>query len=146
MPYSSYSNFFRPIENSLQNYRIMSHPAPNTSLSLPARLAFYILPLSIILLAWEASLRTTMICTLPFLPADWFYQIWLESNNINPSCHGELESIIWIFVASATIGFSVVLMAQVLVCRVVGSFLFRSASMRKDFGLNFNAAPSTTCQ
>lgn len=115
----------------------MSHPAQNTSLSLSARLLCYLGPSSAILLTSIASPRTVLVSPLALLPTAWFYKKWRESNNINPSCRGELEPMIWIYATAGTVGLTTVVLVQIVICKAASAILFGSHTMRKDFWNEF---------
>jgi RsiW-degrading membrane proteinase PrsW (M82 family) len=116
----------------------MSHPAQNTTLSLSARLLWYLGPPSAILLTSTASPRTALLSPLAFLPTAWFYRKWREANKINPSRRGELEPMIWTYAATGTAGLAAVALIQLVICKAASTILFGSGTaMGKDFWTEF---------
>lgn len=110
----------------------MSQPAPNTSLSLSARLLCYTGPPSVILFTSLASPKTGLFTPLTFLPTAWFYRKWKQLNKANPSRRGELQPLVWTFALTGTLGLTGVALAQFVIIKVISKTLF-SPSMRKDF-------------
>lgn len=115
----------------------MSLPAQNTSLSLSARLLCYLGPPSTILLTAVASPRAALLTPLAFLPTAWFYKKWRESNAKDPACRGELEPMIWTYVAAGTLGITSVALVQIVMCKAASALLFNSDTMREDFWNEF---------
>jgi RsiW-degrading membrane proteinase PrsW (M82 family) len=115
----------------------MSHPAPNTSLSLSARLLCYLGPPSAILLTSTVSSRTALLSPLAFLPTAWFAKKWREYNHIDPSCRGELEPMVWIFASAGTVGLAAAGLVQLVICKAASTILFRSIPMREAFWSEF---------
>lgn len=117
----------------------MPHSGPNTSLSRPARLLYYIGPPSVILLTSVASPRTALLSPLTFLPTAWFLRKWRECNEKDPSRRGDLEPMIWTYAVAGTVGITTVALVQIAVCKATSALLFRP-EMRKDFWTEFGRA------
>ena len=115
----------------------MSHPTPNTSLSLSARLFCYLGPPSAILLTYIASPKTALLSPLAFLPTAWLFTNWRASNKINPSRRGELEPLIWTYATAGTLGLFLVMLFQLAICSVASTLLFGSGQTRDDFWTEF---------
>ncbi|CAF9936810.1 hypothetical protein IMSHALPRED_010909 [Imshaugia aleurites] len=115
----------------------MSHPAPNTSLSLSARLLCYFGPPSAIILTSIASPRTALLSPLAILPTAWLFHRWRESNNVSPARRGELEPMIWTYAAAGTVGLTAVMLVQLFTCYAVSTLLFAPGEPRKDFWHEF---------
>ncbi|MCJ1396340.1 hypothetical protein MMC18_009229 [Xylographa bjoerkii] len=115
----------------------MSLPAQNTSLSLSARLLCYLGPPSVVLLTAFASPKTALLSPLAFLPTAWFFRKWRESNDVDASRRGELESIIWLYAAAGTVGLCTVALVQIVICKAASAILFGSDEMRKSFWTEF---------
>ena len=115
----------------------MSHPSQNTALSLSARLFCYLGPPAAILLTSIASPRTALLSPLSFVPTALSYKKWRESNKINPSRRGKLESMVWTYATVGTVGLATAGLAQLVICIGVTKILFRSREMRKNFWSEF---------
>ncbi|KAL9623495.1 MAG: hypothetical protein Q9160_002175 [Pyrenula sp. 1 TL-2023] len=115
----------------------MSQPGQNTSLSLSARLTCYLGPPATVLLTSLASPKAGLLSPLACLPTAGFYLKWREANRKDPSKRAELEPLVWTYVVQGTLGVSVVLLAQMGICRIASSLLFESDLMRKDFWQEF---------
>lgn len=115
----------------------MSHAAQNTSLSLSARLLCYLGPPSIILLTSFASPRTALVSPVAFLPTAWFFRRWRASDYVDPSRRGELEPMIWTYVAVGTVGLATAMSVQMVICSAVSRILFRSGEMRDHYWTEF---------
>lgn len=121
----------------------MSQPAPNTTLTVSARLLCYLGPPSAILLTAVASPKTALLSPGAFLPTLWFYQRWQRSNNEDPTRRGELASMVWIYAAMSTLGITSVALLQMGAVRLVSPLLFRSETTRKAFWQEFSRATVT---
>ncbi len=106
----------------------MSQPAPNTSLSLAARLLCYIGPPSAILLTAVVSPQTALLSPLACAPPGWFYSKWRKANAVNPTNRGELEPMIWIFAAAGTLGLATAAVTQMGICLAASRVLFGPGS------------------
>ena len=115
----------------------MSHPTPNTSLSLSARLFCYLGPPSAILLTYIASPKTAFLSPLAFLPTAWLFTKWRASNTINPSRRGELEPLLWTYATAGTLGLITVMLFQIAICTATSTILFGSGPMRETFWTEF---------
>ena len=103
------------------------------SLSLPARLFCCLGPLSAILLTSIASPRTGLLSSLAFAPTLYFFKKWRDANTVNPSRRAELESLIWTYAVTGTLGLVAVALLQMVVCTGASMILFPYASTRKEF-------------
>jgi RsiW-degrading membrane proteinase PrsW (M82 family) len=96
----------------------MASPTPNTSLSLSARLVTYLGPPSVILLTGFGSPKTALLSSIAFIPTGVFFDNWhrrtrgrgISSSGsdskhvVTASRYGELEPMVWIYAATATLG------------------------------------------
>lgn len=115
----------------------MASAAPPTSLSLSARLTCYLGPPSTILFTSLASTRTGLLSPIAFIPTAIAYKIWHKANNIDRSRRGDLETLVWSFASTGTIGVFALLTAQVTVLTAATRLLFPDPNVREAFMTEF---------
>ncbi|KAL9113466.1 MAG: hypothetical protein Q9227_002507 [Pyrenula ochraceoflavens] len=112
----------------------------NTSLSTSARLFCYLGPPVTVLLTATVSPRTALLSPVAFIPTAWSFKQWQKVIDVQPSRRGKLETMVWTFAATGTIGITSVALVQMAICSGVGRLLFKSSQTRKDFFEEFGRA------
>ncbi|KAI4127593.1 MAG: hypothetical protein LQ338_003136 [Usnochroma carphineum] len=116
----------------------MSYPKANTSLSLSARLLFYLGPPAIIAVVSIASPRTALLAPLSFLPTVFFYRKWRDTARCRIFQRAELEPLIWTFATVGTLGLSIALLIQTAIGSIAVTLLFGSGTTRDSFWAEFS--------
>lgn len=119
---------------------MMDTGTSNTSLSTSARLLCYLGPPATILLTALSSPRTALLTPFAYIPTALGYQAWKRANLADPEPRAKLESLIWTYLTTGTVGMAGVIGTQIAILAATTRILFPDRTTRKAFMNEFARA------
>lgn len=108
----------------------MAQPGQNTTLSTSARLFCYLGPPSAILVTFYLSPKAALLSPVAFIPTVWGYKKWQEANAADPSRRADLESLVWTYALTATLGLATASIIQAGIGYGIATLLYGNGEAR----------------
>ena len=112
-------------------------------MSLPARLLCYLGPPSVILLTATFSPRAALLSPLAFIPTALLFRKWQKCTKTNSSRRGELEPMIWTYVAVGTVGLTGAALIQMAITKGASAVIFKTHVASTEFWKEFTRSTVT---